>query len=73
MYSSQFCPYCLGAQRLLNAKEVEFTIHSVDGDPHKRREMMDRGGGYTLPQVFINGRPVGGFDELLGLARQSSA
>ena len=67
MYSSRFCPFCSGATRLLNAKGVEFTTYLVDGDPQKRREMMDRGGGYTVPQVFIDGRPVGGFDELTAL------
>jgi len=67
MCSSQFCPFCLVAQRLLNAKDVVFTIYSVDGDPQKRREMMNRGGGRTVPQVFIDSRPVGGFDQLTTL------
>lgn len=83
MYSPQFCPFCLVAQRLLNAKVVEFTIRCVDGNAQKRRQLMDRGGGRTVPQVFIDNRSVGGFDQLtaldmddeldalLGLARQS--
>lgn len=67
VYGSLFCPFCWGTTRLLTAKGVEFTSYSVDGDPKKRREMMDRGGGHTVPQVFIDGRPVGGFDELTAL------
>lgn len=84
IYSSKFCPFCWGANRLLKAKGAEFTVYSVDGDLQKRKEMMARGGGHTVPQIFIDDRPVGGLDELtaldmdeeldslLGLGRQPS-
>ncbi len=67
IYSSKFCPFCWGANRLLKAKGVEFTVYSVDGDLEKRKEMIERGGGHTVPQVFVDGRPLGGFDELAAL------
>lgn len=67
MYSSAYCPFCWGAQRLLKTKGVAFTLYSVDGEPKKRIETMKRGGGRTVPQVFIDDRPVGGFDELTAL------
>ena len=67
MYSPSFCPFCWGAQRLLKSKSVDFTIYPVDGDPQRRKEMMDRGGGYTVPQIFVDDRPLGGFDEISAL------
>lgn len=67
IYSSKFCPICWGANRLLKAKGADFTVYSVDGDLQKRKEMTARGGGHTVPQIFIDDRPVGGFDELTAL------
>ncbi len=67
IYSSKFCTFCWAANRLLKAKGVEFTVYSVDGDPEKRKEMTARGGGPTVPQIFVDGRPVGGFEELTAL------
>lgn len=67
VYSSEYCPFCRGARRLLDKKGVDYTLYSVDGDPTKRAEMIDRGGHYTVPQIFIDGRPVGGFDDIQAL------
>jgi glutaredoxin 3 len=65
VYSSMFCPFCFGAKRLLQKKGVDFTEINVDGDREARREMIERAEGrYTVPQVFIDGQPVGGYDEL---------
>lgn len=67
MYASDWCGYCRRARRLLDAKGVAYTEIDVDLVPGAREEMMTRGGGGTVPQVFIGGTPVGGFDELLAL------
>ena len=67
VYGSKFCAFCWAANRLLKAKGVDFTVYSVDGDPERRKEMMARGGGSTVPQIFIDDRPVGGFEELSAL------
>lgn len=71
IYSSKFCPLCWAVNRLLKAKGVEFTVYSVDGDPQRRREMTSRGSGQTVPQIFVDDRPVGGFDELMALDRDN--
>ena len=67
VYSSRFCPYCSAALRLLEAKGVAYRVHQVDFNGALRREMMDRCGRHTVPQVFIGGRSLGGFDDLAAL------
>ena len=61
MYSTQVCPYCQMAERLLKSRGVE-NIEKVliDKDPARREEMMTRTGRRTVPQVFINDQRVGG-------------
>ncbi len=71
IYSTMFCPYCHRAKALLKAKGVEFTDIDVMMDPAKREEMTRvSGGGRTVPQILINGTPIGGCDELHALERQ---
>lgn len=71
IYTTQFCPYCFRAKRLLQERGVEFTEIDVMMDGARRKEMMDRAGGRrTVPQIFINGKHVGGSDELHALDRE---
>ena len=64
MYSTRFCPFCMMARRLLDAKGVKYEEIPVDGDAQKRREMQAVCGRHTVPQVFIGEHHVGGYDEL---------
>jgi glutaredoxin 3 len=68
VYSSQFCGYCARAKRLLSQKGVEWTEYDVIENPDLRREMTQRAGGrMTVPQIFIDGKHVGGSDDLYAL------
>jgi glutaredoxin 3 len=67
IYTTDWCPYCARARGLLELKGVAYTEVDVDAVPGARDEMMARGGGDTVPQIFIAGRPVGGSDELHAL------
>ena len=67
MYSTRFCPYCVRARSLLQSKGVSFTDISVDGRADLRREMTQRSGRRTVPQIWIGDRHVGGFDDLARL------
>ena len=67
MYASDWCGYCRRARALLERKGVPFTEIDVDMIPGARAEMVARGGGDTVPQVFIGGQAVGGCDELQAL------
>lgn len=69
IYTTDFCGYCTRAKALLASKGVQFTEYRAGDDPEKRREMIQRSHGYTYPQVFINGRPVGGSDDIHDLDR----
>lgn len=68
MYTSAMCPYCANAERLLLNKGVK-EIHKIriDLEPEKRDEMMQRTGRRTVPQIFIDDRHIGGFDDLRAL------
>jgi len=70
MYSTVVCPYCQMAERLLRQRGVE-TIEKImiDREAGKREEMMTRTGRRTVPQIYIDERHVGGFDDLAALDR----
>ena len=67
MYLTDWCPYCMRARALLESKGVTITEIDVDVVAGARSEMMARGGGDTVPQIFIGGQAVGGCDELCAL------
>ncbi len=68
MYSTGVCPFCLMAERLLRSKGVaEIEKIRVDLEPARRQEMMQKTGRRTVPQIYIGGTHVGGFDDLSAL------
>lgn len=68
MYTTGTCPYCINAARLLRSKGItEVDEVRVDLDPQKRMEMMEKTGRRTVPQIYIDERHVGGFDDLHAL------
>lgn len=69
IYRTPVCGYCVRVHQLLEAKGVAFTEVDVSGDAGKRKWLQDVTRQRTVPQVFINGKPVGGFDELARLNR----
>ena len=71
IYTRPFCGYCARALGLLTTKGVDFKeIDDASSDVNKKREMMQRSGGRaTFPQIFIDGRHIGGCDDMLALDR----
>ena len=70
LYTTPYCGYCRAAKHLLTEKGAAFTEIDVSGDLALRQEMIDRAyGRRTVPQIFINGTHVGGYDELAELER----
>lgn len=68
MYSTAVCPYCIRAEQLLHRKGIsEIEKIRVDLQPQLRDEMMEKTGRRTVPQIYINGRYVGGYDDLASL------
>ena len=68
MYSTAVCPYCINAERLLKSKGVtEINKIRIDLAPDLRDEMMQKTGRRTVPQIYIDDRHIGGFDDLRAL------
>ena len=65
MYTTASCPFCMNAERLLLNKGVKLIDKiRVDLEPELRMEMMEKTGRRTVPQIYIGGRHIGGFEEL---------
>ena len=70
MYSTAVCPYCTRAESFLKSKGVtEIAKVRVDLEPARRAEMMERTGRRTVPQIYIGGQHVGGYEDLVALDR----
>jgi glutaredoxin 3 len=69
VYTTDWCPYCVRAKRLLSSRGYAFEEIDVDGDTAKRAWLVQVTGRRTVPQVFIADQPVGGFDDLAALDR----
>lgn len=67
IYTTRFCPYCVRAKMLLDAKHVTYTEIPVDSDAEQRKLMEARSGRHTVPQIFIDDFHVGGCDDLFDL------
>ena len=70
VYTTPSCPYCVMAKRLLREKGVAFQEIDVASDDAKRRWLVETTGQRTVPQIFIGGKPYGGFTDIAALDRQ---
>jgi len=67
MYSTRICPYCVMAEKLLAKKGIAVEKILLDNEPGLRKEMVERTGRTTVPQIFIGERHVGGYTDLAAL------
>jgi glutaredoxin 3 len=67
VYSTDYCPYCYRAKSLLSRKNVPFVEVNVENRPDLRSWLVTASGQRTVPQIFINGRPIGGFSDMAEL------
>lgn len=73
IYTWRFCPFCIRARHVLRTHGADYREYRIDGDEPARARMAERAGGHwTVPQIFINERHVGGCDELVALARSGA-
>lgn len=70
IYTTNICPYCVMAKRLLDKKGATYTEVNVDNQTGLREEMMRKTKRRTVPQIYIGDLHVGGFDELYALEQQ---
>lgn len=69
MYTTAVCPYCVAAKNFLKQRGVAWREVRVDLDPAEREAMVARARRTSVPQIFINGQHVGGFDDMVALDR----
>jgi glutaredoxin 3 len=69
IYSTRWCGYCVRAKALLDARGIEYDEVFLDDDPAFRQKLFDLTGGWTVPQILVDGRPIGGYTELWQLDR----
>ncbi|MDP9033706.1 MAG: glutaredoxin 3 [Myxococcota bacterium] len=69
IYTTRVCPYCTMAKRLLSARAIAFEEIDVSRDEAKRQWLVEATGRRTVPQVFIDGKSVGGYEEIAALDR----
>jgi GrxC family glutaredoxin len=67
LYGTRSCAFCVRAKRLLEARGIPFAEFELDSDAVLRDEVIRRTGRRTVPQIFIDGRPIGGYVELAAL------
>jgi glutaredoxin 3 len=70
MYTTAICPYCLAAKNFLSRKGLTVEEIRIDLDPAQRQEMVSKTRRMTVPQIFVNGHHVGGYDDLVSLDRR---
>ncbi|MGB1190041.1 MAG: glutaredoxin 3 [Pseudomonadales bacterium] len=70
LYTTRFCPFCVRAKMLLEAKKVAYHEIAVDHDAEQRQIMQRLSGQRTVPQIWIRDQHVGGCDELYQLERE---
>ncbi|EDP46541.1 glutaredoxin 3 [Rickettsiella grylli] len=68
IYTKPDCPYCADAKELFTKKGVQFEEIQVDKNPEKLQEMVKLSNRRSVPQIFINNKSIGGFEELSKLA-----
>lgn len=71
IYSKDYCPFCHRAKALFDAKGVTYIEYDIGVQPELRDEMIDKANGaYTVPQIFINDKHIGGCDDLMATEAQ---
>ena len=69
IYTTTWCGYCVRAKHLLEDKGIEYEEINLDDDPSFRQKLHDLTGNWTVPQILVDGEPVGGYTELWRLDR----
>jgi glutaredoxin 3 len=69
IYSTAICPYCVAAKNFLKQRGQSWEEIRVDLDPAVRKEIVEKTGRTSVPQIFINGQHIGGFDDMVALDR----
>jgi glutaredoxin 3 len=64
LYTTAWCGYCVRAKALLDSRGIDYDEIRLDGDAEFRQKLLDLTGGWTVPQILVDGKPIGGYTEL---------
>jgi len=64
IYTTTWCGYCVRAKALLDSRGIAYDEIHLDEDIHFRQKLLDLTGGWTVPQILVDGKPIGGYTEL---------
>ncbi len=71
VYTTRWCGYCVRAKALLDERGLPYEEISLDDDPGFRARLQELTGGWTVPQILVDGEPIGGYVELWRLDQAS--
>lgn len=71
IYGKDNCPYCVAACQFLDSRGLQYTYIDAAIDPEKRAEMQTLTQGRTFPQIIINGKPIGGYSDMMALVKNN--
>jgi glutaredoxin 3 len=72
VYTTRWCGYCVRAKALLDSRGLAYEEVNLDDEPQFRRRLQELTGGWTVPQIVIDGKPVGGYTELWRLDKSGA-
>ena len=67
IYTTNWCPSCISAKKLLESLNIQYKEINIEESDLSREQLVDLTGGYTVPQIIINSKYIGGYDKLLYL------
>tara|TARA_B100001750_G_C15482944_1_gene586621 strand:+ start:270 stop:518 length:249 start_codon:yes stop_codon:yes gene_type:complete len=71
IFSTKWCPSCVSSKRLLDEKQIEYSEIDLDEKNINREQLFELTGGYTVPQIVINDKSIGGYENLLDLIQNN--
>ena len=67
IYTSNWCSYCVAAKKIFEEHKIEYEEINIEEQNISREDLVNLSGGYTIPQIFINNKCIGGYDKLMDL------
>lgn len=71
LYTTNWCPYCIAAKNFFKENNLEFKEINIELENIDRKALEELSGSYTVPQIFINDKCIGGYDQLLKLHQKN--
>ena len=71
MYTSNWCPYCVAAKNFFIEHNITYEEINIEVENISREDLLKLSGGYTVPQIFINDKCIGGYDQLMSLYQKN--